>query len=138
MSGVGEAASLLTIIKAAAILAGSTRELVRKFKNASAELNALAVQLLALQSELELVRHTTDLGHAALLTDDLRKSIEENLYDARDVILKLDAICSSTHENEHFSTKFRWIRKNRKVAEDAFAALRVTRENLAFLMQILT
>ena len=111
MSGISEAASLLTIIKAVAILASATRELAKGFKNAPAELNALAAQLLALQSELELLKHTTEHGHAALLTDDFRKSIEESLISARNGVARLDHLCAKANEHERFSTRLRWIHK---------------------------
>ena len=137
MSGIGEAASLLTLIKAARVLATSTCHAVAKFKNAPAELTALVAQVLALESELELYKYTADHGHDMPLAADIRNLLFDALTDARNGVSKLDGLCKDAKDMGSVFARLRWMRNDRKIA-DALAEVRVAREKLNSYMQILT
>ena len=138
MSGVGEVASLLTLIKAARVLATSTCEVVERLRKAPAELTALVAQILALESELELLNYTAQSAHQVLLCDDLKTKIFKALTDAREAVSDLNSICASAKGNESIYARLRWMHKERRFAEDALAKIRVAREKLNSYMQILT
>lgn len=138
MEPVGAVSSVLTLIKAATILAGSTRELARKFRNAPQELHTVAAQLLLVQSELEHVKQTTYHANRSILTSDLCKEIDDTIRQARDAVADVDAIVSRAQENRSLTAKIRWVSKERKVVEDLLASLRLARDRLMFLLQILS
>ncbi len=138
MSGVGEADSVLTLIKAAAILAEVTTRTIRKLKNAPQELNQLAAQLLVLQAELELIEYTASDSHRDLLSPGLQKQIEDALIAARDGIAKLDNICTAAQGNERFSARLHWVCCRKDQAAEIVRGLGAARDKLIVCMQLLT
>lgn len=137
-SGIGEAASVLTLIKGAAILAGATRELARRIKNAPEELHAVAAQLMIVQSELELVKHTSDHAQRLSFTDDLRKEVNNTIVQARNAVSSIDEVSTKANGNEKFRDRIRWATKDQRVVHDLLAQLRAARDRLMFLLQILS
>ena len=138
MSVVGEVASILTLIKAARVLATSTCSVVDRLRKAPSELTALIAQILALESELELIQYTADTGHNALVDEKLRNKIFDALTDARNAVATLNAICTNAKGNESISSRLRWMRKENKVANDALREVQVAREKLQYYMQLIS
>ena len=138
MEVVGGAASILTLIKGASVVARSTNEVARRLKDAPEELHTLTAQFLTLQSELNLVNHSREPGQDEVLPADLKDCIESAVLRARDNINVLDAISTRAQGNKKLHARLRWARKDRKLANDALGRLREVRASLTFLLQILS
>lgn len=138
MEPVGGIASILTLIKAASILVSSTRELASKFKRAPQELHTITSQLLAIKSELELVQGTADHARNTLLTDDLCAEVDAAIRQARDAVASIDLISAAAKGNRTFGARYQWISKSQKKVDDLLESLRLARDRLMFLLQILS
>lgn len=138
MSGVGEAASILTLIKAAAILGKALRDILRALRNAPKELHELEVQLRTLESELERIQYTVDQGHHAVVSASIRQEIECALIDARVSISDIENVCVKAEGNARFAAKFRWATKDHQRVNVALAQVRIVRKRLGHLLQNLS
>ena len=131
-------ASVFTLLQATAILVKASRDLSRKVRNAPADLHALTAQLLAVQYELERIRHVSKEAHSDLLIPGLKQDIHDALIEARDGIASVDAVIDRAHGNEGMRAKVRWVRKDRAAVETAMSRVRGARDKLALIMQVMT
>lgn len=135
---IGVVASVSTLIKGAAFLAGATRELAKKFQDAPEELRAIAAQLLILKKDLEQIKRMEDEALTVLLADDVREEINSALRQARDAVAKIDSICVNALGNIRFKARARWINKDHKLVEELLSRPRLARDRMMFLLQILS
>ena len=138
MDGISGAASILTLIQAAAVLVEGVREFTRRLRNAPQELHDLSAQLLIVQAELQEFRQLWDKGHSDLFTSELRKQFQDALVEARDAIAGIETICAQAHGNERLAEKLRWVRKDKDAVDFALARLRFAKERLVLLVRILS
>lgn len=132
------AASLLTLVQAAAVLISATRQLSRKLRSAPEELHALTAQLLVVQSELKRIKEATGRTHEELMTDELRQAISDAFLLARTGLSELDDVVDRAHGNRQIRDRVRWLRKEQKLAEKGLSKIKSACGSLLVLMQVIS
>jgi hypothetical protein len=138
MEAVGGVASIITLIEATGVLAGVSKGLVLRWKNAPHEIQALATRLSLLAAELQSIKNATARSHPILTDAIIRQSLSDLLTDVRKRLTKLESLHSRLEQHGPMRQKFQWTVKDAGSAEKMLNKTQEVEQRLANLMTLIS
>jgi hypothetical protein len=137
MEVVGGVASIITLIEATGVLAGVSKDLVLRWRNAPHEIQALATRLSLLAAELQSIKNATARSHPVLTDAIIRQSLSDLLTDARKRLTKLERLHFRLEQHGPVRQKFQWTVKDAGSAEKMLNKTQEVEQRLANLMSLI-
>jgi len=138
MEVVGGVASIITLIKATAVLAEVSADLVVKWRNAPREIQSLATRLSHLAAELQSIRSATANCQPVLMDAVIRQSLSDLLTDVRKRLDKLEDMHARLQEHGPTRQKLHWAVKDASKAAKMLAKTQEVEQRLANLMTLMS
>jgi hypothetical protein len=138
MEVVGGVASIITLIEATGVLAGVSKDLVLRWRDAPREIQALATRLSLLAAELQSIKNATARSHPILTDAIIRQSLSDLLTDVRKRLTKLESLHFRLEQSGTLRQKFQWTVKDAGSAEKMLNRTQEVEQRLANLMTLIS
>jgi hypothetical protein len=138
MEVVGGVASIVTLIEATGVLAGVSKDLVLRWRNAPYEIQALATRLSLLAAELQSIKNATARSHPVLTDAIIRQSLSDLLTDVRKRLTKLESLHFRIEQSGPLRQKIQWTMKDAGSAEKILNKTQEVEQRLANLMALIS
>lgn len=138
MEVAGGVASIITLIEATGVLAGVSKDLVLRWRNAPHEIRALATRLSLLAAELQSIKNATARSHPLLTDAIIRQSLSDLLTDVRKRLTKLETLQFRLEQHGPMRQKLQWTVKDAGSSEKMLIKTQEVEQRLANLMTLIS
>ena len=139
MDPLGATASIVTFIQVTAVLTKSIHRIYSRWRHAPEELRALAVLLLSLGAELDIIVHCMATASHPLLVDiRSQKVLAELLREAQDCVEQFEALLTNVQEYGDFRQRTMWATNESRRMDKVIVRFRNVEDRLSHWLQAMS